>query len=266
MIEYFLRHYEAFAERIVIYDDDSDDGSKEILLAHNKVEVRQFVRSDHDSLELSRIATFNHCWKEARGTADWVIIVDCDEFVFHPRIDEYFATQKHNGVTIIPTLGFQMVTDQFPGEGEYLAKSHTRGCPFDRRNKPCVFDPSAIREINFSVGMHSAQPVGLQSLPPKDELMLLHYKYLGVDYLCCRHLELSSRRGSVEKANQWSSHWENTAEQLRGAFDSYKARSVDISAPGFSPGVLHAVPPWRKDASSPTRFPAFRRFLRRIFE
>src|ERR1700722_20355846 len=61
MIEYFLRHYETFAERIVIYDDDSDDGTKEILLAHNKVEVRRFVRSDHNSLELSRTAIFDHC-------------------------------------------------------------------------------------------------------------------------------------------------------------------------------------------------------------
>jgi hypothetical protein len=68
-----------FAERIVIYDDDSDDGTKEILLAHNKVEVRQIVRSDHNSLDLSRIALYPR--KLPRRTSDrpvWVITCRAD--------------------------------------------------------------------------------------------------------------------------------------------------------------------------------------------
>jgi hypothetical protein len=36
VIEYFLRHYEQFAERVVVYDENSTDGTKEILAAHRQ--------------------------------------------------------------------------------------------------------------------------------------------------------------------------------------------------------------------------------------
>jgi glycosyltransferase involved in cell wall biosynthesis len=83
------------------------DGTRDILKAHSKVDVHRFVRANPDSLDLSKIAVFNQCWKEARGNADYVIIVDCDEHIFHPKLIEYLAAQKRNEVTLIPTLGFQ---------------------------------------------------------------------------------------------------------------------------------------------------------------
>ena len=152
VIDYFLRHYELIAARIVVYDEDSTDGTREILTTHRKVELRRFVRSNPDTLELSKIAVQNHCWKEARGLADWVIIVDCDEHVFHPRLTAYLAEQKHAGVTFVPTLGFQMITAQFPEKGEHLATTRTMGVPERNYSKPCVFDPTAIVETNFGGG------------------------------------------------------------------------------------------------------------------
>jgi len=44
VIDYFLRHYEPIAERIVVYDEDSTDDTREILTAHRNVELRRFVR------------------------------------------------------------------------------------------------------------------------------------------------------------------------------------------------------------------------------
>jgi hypothetical protein len=44
------------AARIVVYDDDTTEGTREILTAHPKVELHRLVRSDPDTLELSKIA------------------------------------------------------------------------------------------------------------------------------------------------------------------------------------------------------------------
>lgn len=247
MIEYFLRHYEAFAQRIVIYDDDSNDGTRDILAAHSKVEVRRFARSDPNSLELSKVAVFDRCWMESRGLADYVVIVDCDEHVFHPTLTNYLSEQKRAGVTFVPTLGFQMISDQFPGRDEHLAATCTKGCPSIKYSKPIVFDPNAFDTISFGVGSHDMKPTPMSRvfLPERDEVMLLHYKFLGVDYITERYFQLTSRRRPVDRRNKWDSHFTLMPDQLRRQFYSYKERVVDVAAKGFSPRAAHDVPLWR---------------------
>lgn len=245
MIEYFLRHYAPFADRIVVYDEDSDDGTAEILAAHDRVEARRFVRSEPESLDLSKIAIFNECWKEARGSADYVIIVDCDEHVFHPKLTEYLASQKRTGVTLIPTLGFQMVSDNFPAAIAHLATMKTIGCPSVNYSKPCVFDPSAFDAINFEVGSHRVKPQGRVAIPASDEVMLLHYKFLGLDYVNRRYLELASRRGKINRSRTWGHHYTMMPEQIYRQFESIKAKALDIATPEFAPSMVHHTPRWR---------------------
>jgi hypothetical protein len=244
-IDFFLRHYESFAERIVVYDEDSDDGTRDILAAHKNVDVRRFVRANPSSLELSKLAIQNECWKEARKSADWVIIVDIDEHVFHPRLMDYLAKQKRRGVTFVPTLGFQMITEQFPEKEEHLASTRTMGCPNPNHSKPCVFDPAAIAEVNFGVGLHQASPVGRLKLPAQDEVMLLHYKYLGLDYVVQRYGDLVPRRGAVDLENRWDFHFDKSPEQWRQLLSRYQKNLMDIASPGFSPSAVHGPPSWR---------------------
>ena len=99
VVGFFLRHYEEFADRIVVYDEGSDDGTRDILQTHPKIELRQFIRTVPDSLELSKKAVHDHCWKEARGSADWVILVDIDEHVYHPNLDAHLVAQSKERVS-----------------------------------------------------------------------------------------------------------------------------------------------------------------------
>jgi glycosyltransferase involved in cell wall biosynthesis len=245
VIDYFLRHYEPIAERIVVYDEDSNDGTGAILKAHRKVELRRFVRSNPDTLELSKIAVLNHCWKEARGLADWVIIVDCDEHVFHPRLTDYLAAQTRAGVTFVPTLGFQMITAQFPETGEHLATTRTMGIPERNYSKPCVFDPDAVVETNFGGGLHSASPIGRLSFPDRDEVMLLHYKYLGLDYVAQRYGALNARRGPTDVRYNWDYHFSLSPDHWERELADVASRATDVAARDFSPSAAHAPPSWR---------------------
>jgi len=83
------------------------------------------------------------------------------------------------------------------------------------------------------------------SLPTTDEVMLLHYKFLSVDYVTERYFQLTSRRGLVDRKNGWDFHFTLMPSQIRQQFDSYQKRFVDISAVGFSPRAVHKIPLWR---------------------
>lgn len=80
LLPWWVRWYRQFAERIVVYDHASDDGCRE-LARELGCEVRDFPGQPGVIFEPALTATKNSCWKEARGEADFVVVVDLDEFV-----------------------------------------------------------------------------------------------------------------------------------------------------------------------------------------
>jgi hypothetical protein len=248
MLKFFFRHYEHWVTRFVVYDDCSTDGTVDFLRSKPNVEVRARENSNAGSVVLSGKAIRDHCWKESRGVADWVVAVDIDEHLHHSNIAKYLADCKRAGVTFIPTLGYEMLTDRFPADGEHLASVHTRGVPNFMYSKLRVFDPDAIEDINFTVGSHTAEPTGRVVLPAEDEVLLLHYKHLGLDYTLERNSFLQTRLRALDLQNGWGiqyAYGREDYERIRGEL----AKSlVDLRDPSYVPARDHREPRWWRNA------------------
>ena len=106
MLGFFFRHYDSWVDRYVIYDDGSTDGSREILSAHPKVELRNFPRTDPDSFVLSHRAMQNEAWKESRHRADWIVVTAIDEHLHVPgrAMADYLAEMADRGVSVTAVL------------------------------------------------------------------------------------------------------------------------------------------------------------------
>ena len=238
MLPFFLRHYESWVDRFVIFDDGSTDRSLEILRAHPRVETRRLVRSDPHSLTLSLRDFFDAAWKESRGSADWIVTTKIDEHFHHPSIGPYLEGCKAAGVTLIPALGYQMITDDFPGADELLCHTRTRGVPWLNMSKVGIFDPRRIQDMNFSPGRHSAAPSGEVVLPPQDELLMLHYKYLGLDYADARHRQCRPRQGVKDIERRWVHKWRWDMAQLQADVAAMRGRIRCIADPAAQPHHL----------------------------
>ncbi len=228
MLPFFFRHYDSFVDRYIIFDDGSTDRSVDILADHPKVELRPFVRSDPDSFVLSEQALSNQCWKESRDEADWVIVTDVDEHLVHPAMRDYLDACAHAGVTLVPALGFQMIGEEVPCDGQVLRDAVPFGAPWDQMMKPSIFRPSEIEEMNFGTGRHRAQPVGEVRVPERDEVLLLHYKYLGLVRAHARHRELLARLGAKDLDNRWGHQYAWSQEQLAEDWDTFASWAVDV--------------------------------------
>lgn len=226
IIPFYLRHYEPLVDRIVIFDDNSTDRSRELLRQSPKVEMRQLEQAA--SSQLAMTTEVNRCWKESRGRADWVFITDFDEFLYHPRLLDYLGECQAKGFTIFQPVGLDMVSPQFPDKDAVLTNSVRRGRPLDSMDKPIIFDPNAIEEMNFEAGRHAAEPSGRVVFPPTREVKLLHYKHLGADYLVSRTNNLRSRRTDLDRQVGWSFHWDRPEEQLRSSFERMLSRSQEV--------------------------------------
>ncbi len=226
MIPFFLRHYEPLVERMFIFDNGSTDRSRELLKQSKKVELGQFDRGD--SFNLTHNILTNSCWKQSRGRADWVMIVDIDEFLYHPRLLDYLAECQQSGVTIIHPRGMEMVSADFPHRVCDLPRTVRRGVPSHYMDKLAAFNPDAIDEINYGPGRHTTAPQGRVVYPPKRETKLLHYKHLGSEYFVARMSELRGRRTALDREMGFSIHLERSDEQLRADFVTMLAAANEV--------------------------------------
>jgi len=221
MLPYFFRHYDALVDRYFIYDNDSDDRSREILEKHPRVTLERFAFRG-SFLEAAR-NFYDHCWKASRGTADWVLVCNIDEHLDHADLPGYLLSCSRRGITLIVPEGYEMVSptfpdDQvFPEDGLPLCRQIRTGVRSPRLDKPQLFRPDHLREMNFEAGRHSARPEGLVKCPRQTEVKLLHYKHLGPDYFSRRLSELGDKIPHIDICNR-NHQYEWDDERKRGEF------------------------------------------------
>jgi len=245
MLPFFFLHYDKLVQRYVIYDDASTDNSQEILRLNPKVELRPMPPySDPESRIRSALALQETCWRESRGIADWVIITDIDEHLYHPDMYGYLAQCRAQGVTIIPALGYQMLSEHFPEHKTLLCQSLTRGACDLVYSKLGIFSPNEIDAVNYTQGRHSAAPKGRVVLPARDELLLLHYHYLGFERVRKRNAQFVTRQRKNDIAMGWGSEYSLSSKQLRELWNLIASRLVDISQPDLRPWETHGGPRW----------------------
>jgi Glycosyl transferase family 2 len=244
LLSFFFRHYDQWVDRYVIYDDNSTDATQEMLHAHPRVEARPLVRSVPDSFVLSAQAIHDSCWKESRGEADWVIITDIDEHLYHPELAVYLMACKRSGVTAIPGLGYNMISDSFPQGEQRLCELVRRGEPAVSMSKFSLFDPNSLTETNYAVGRHTADPKGNVRYPKEDRLLNLHFKTLGLDYVIARYRLLATKRGTRDRANQWGYHYDWTPEKIAEVYTARRHHAFDVIAAGERAARKHLEPRW----------------------
>lgn len=174
---FFLKHYSWVDKINLIIDADTNDKTVEIAKAYPNVSIEYFKFPDmmDDVLKTNKI---NSKYKEI--DADWVIVVDSDEFIFDEFNDpdiRYFLNNIWNENVVKCKL-----FDVFKHIHEYPLDVHV-SIPLQRRHGKLdnnYFKPSIVRgrlrDVEFSVGHHRV------NLDSNDDVFLLGAHWAMVDY------------------------------------------------------------------------------------
>jgi len=236
MLPYFFRHYENLIDHFYFYDNGSVDGTIRYLSLHPRTTIRSFV-TDSESFGLTEIRLSNRIWRDSVGVADWVVVVDIDEHIFHADLRAYLTQCRHAGVTALRSIGYDMVADVFPPPDVTLTEHVTLGARSLGYDKFCIFDPASITETGFGPGRHTASPTGHVVWPRVDVLRMLHYKKLGAAYVIARHQELSRGLGRHDRLAGYGDHYLWSPDRTRRDVEALRARARPVPGLGGDEGA-----------------------------
>ena len=230
LLPFFLDYYGSWVDRLVIFDDQSDDVTAEILKRHPKVDLRPFPPKG-SSFVLAALEIWQHAWKESRTHADWVIVTNIDEFIYHPDgMRGYLERCTRQDVTMVHPRGFEMVGERFPDTGQSIVETVRKGVAMFGQDKRQVFNPDAVTEMNYGPGRHECRPTGRVVEPSAVEASLLHYKYVDTHaYLLRRQRSLARRMLEGDRLSGFGVQYHLTPEKILGSFDWLKLHAYDVT-------------------------------------
>lgn len=223
-----VRHYQGFCSHIVYLDNHSTDQSREIA-ASLGCEVRLFgthgVLDDQAYVDIK-----NTVWK---GTDyDWVIVCDDDEVLYHPDLRFILRQEMIFKTTIFKTKGFSIFSNDVPRETWLEIQTGVLDKNYD---KLVIFNPKAVKDINYVYGCHVAKPTGNLNWGSVT-LPLLHYRSIGgVERMIARHKEYEPRRQKSRINMKWGlgAQYGEDPETKRIWFDEHLKKSVLLSSVGL---------------------------------
>ena len=222
MLPIFVAHYrERFPKcRIVIWDNNSTDGSQELARSLG-CEVRPYESGGE--LRDSRHSEIKDTSWKTSPTA-WSCVVDMDELCDITEaqlLEEDRARTSH-----IKFQGYDMISQSEDPD-------HTEATPltWGKRNthydKTTFINRERIKEINWVPGCHNCFPTGTLRLQ-KGRYRMYHNKYIGLNWLLEKH-RYSRERLSEENIKQgWGVQYQMKEDEIRREWDYIKSQSVKL--------------------------------------
>lgn len=208
LLPYTLRHYLQFSE-VTVLENNSTDRSVEIAKSMG-AKVWDLHCPDEFNDYFNRNAK-NNCWK--MSTADWVIVVDCDEFV----VFEDLSILDTTSATILETEWYEMYSDKFPTtEGQIYEEVRMGHLGRTKRN---LFRRCEIKDINYDNGSHNAFPSGDVRIQSTNLVKTLHFRHLGMDYIMERNAHSQARMSQENKERGISIHFAYPREKVQEEYD-----------------------------------------------
>lgn len=224
MIRHTLNHYSMFCSQITVLDNHSTDATCEII----RKEFPQVIIQKFDTGGQVRDDIYldlkNNCWKASRGKADWVVVCDADEFLFHHDIKKELQIRKENKETLPVIQGFNMVHHEFPTDYKRpLYEQVQTGIRAFNFDKQILFDPNETIEINYQPGAHDCRPtIKTAHVVDPHPLNLLHFKYMGREHLYERHRLYASRISRFNQKNGFGAEYTFGKKHVDECFDLFE--------------------------------------------
>ena len=224
IIPFTLDYYSKFCEKIFVYDNCSDDETASICGFYSMVEVVKW-KGDNGMNEAvqSRLKSEMYRQKSRNQGVDWVIVIDCDEFLYHSNLLGKLQELKDKNIDVPLVKGYDMFSEKFPKYKKSIVDQIKVGSENHFLNKNIIFNPD--KDIYYGIGAHTMN--ASNCIFSNDfELKLLHYKFLSLEYVIDRYETLKNRQSEYNKSQQFNTHY--SIESAKKRHEELRITSVTV--------------------------------------
>ena len=175
-----LDHYSSFCDKIIVWDNESTDKTREVARSYEKVEVRTFASQGYDEMSVLNVLADSKC--EATGVYDWVVLPDADEIVVLKDGSPVRQYLKETDADYVRAAGYCFVhspDEQKIDTDRPFISQRRYGYACDAYSKPIIFRPSA--PIGLQPGKHDVARLSECKELNDKKLALLHYEMIDFD-------------------------------------------------------------------------------------
>lgn len=229
ILPHLLKYYSKFCDRITILDNYSTDNSENIINEFSNTVIEKWDSNGEvrDDLYLN---IKNNVWKKSIGVADYVIVGDADEFLYHENMIDFLTESKDKGYTLFKPEGYHMIGNEelILDKNDNLFEKVTEGIKGESNNKLMLFDCNKIKEINYTFGCHQANPIGDIKMYIGSDLKMLHYKYLGLKDFIPKQLLRGKRLSEFNKRYGLGSYYLYSEQTHKDEYKTFIQKRVKI--------------------------------------
>ena len=223
ILPHFIHHYKTFCRNITFFNNMSTDSSVKICIDSGVTVIDTGLDEFNDiaNVQIKHASYVN-------SDADFVIVVDTDELVYHPDIVNLLEGYKEDGVTLHKIKGYTMVTDSGYPEVGKLTQMVTKGIPSINYAKRCILNPKL--RVRWGPGCHQLLSIDREyKESDQQDLSLLHYKFMDRKEIHDKKISYAKRMSNLNKMHGLSSHYNNyDYDETEKWFDDHIKKSIKV--------------------------------------
>ena len=181
ILPYIIDYWSKYATKVIVYDNESTDNSKDILSKYNWIEIRLYnTNNKYNPEKIQNIK--NQCYKEAIGEADYVMVCNIDEVLFfNNKLFQYLLDCKKANIDYFISKYYECISRNMPEyKPQELLQTKCKAVIDQKTKKILLFNPSInIAFSNYQYSYNISNNENLQSA----SIITLHCKMLGVAYM-----------------------------------------------------------------------------------
>lgn len=224
-------------EKVVVYDNGSNDGSLEYLSKLPYVELRHFDSNGQNDLIQKQVK--EEAYREYKNSYDIMIISDMDEvfyfYDFEATVKRFIDGSYNCMVTPIYSLCEDLKPQ--PEEGKYLHQlchkfykqkmNHMKG--FENVSKISIFNCKITDDIGMSVGQHYVYTRPMKIMLSNDGFCLHIDKGFGIDYKYKIRQRMWENLSEENKNGGMCLEYSNSYNKLKREYEFNQENSFDLN-------------------------------------
>ena len=237
LIPFAIKYWQRIADKVIVYDNYSEDNSVELLSKYDFVEVRHFQSPGQQEIIQKELK--EKTYLEFKDAFDVIILCDMDELFFFRDYKTSAKRMLDEGYDCMITPIYSLCNDVEPTPSEKLLHqqctmfykqkmNHTPG--FEEYSKFSIFNCHTVDGVSMSVGQHFVRTSPNMRIMLENDAFCLHTdKGFSPSFYLATKRRMGKNLSDFNKRNGMATEYLKSDEEHLKDYKEHQEKSFNLN-------------------------------------